>query len=210
MRKIFLTTIFLLIVFASRGLSQGVLFGVTAGTTTVAGPSAYMGPISSGGAGFTGSNFHIGGIMKIFVPVYPLTPVVSFNYHKLKGNSNGTETSQNIYSIGLSAQFTLSKQIVSPYLSVDGSYNYFGKFEFTSSGSASSNSTYTASNSPSSPNTLSSKARFGGGLGVGADFNIIPHADLDLSIRYQIMNLLGAKTSEESISFFTVNMAVLF
>lgn len=209
MRKIF-TTIFLLTFFASQGFTQGILAGINTGITNVAGPKAYTDPISAGGAGFTSSNFHIGGVMKIFVPVFPLTPVISFNYHALRGSSNGTETSQNIYSIGLSGQFTLSTGIASPYLSLDGSYNYFGQFNFTSPGSASPNSTYTAGTTPSSPNTLSSKTRFGGGIGIGTDLNVIPHADLDVSARYHIMNLLGAKTSEDTISFFTVNIAVLF
>lgn len=213
MRKIFVT-IFLLTFLASQGFSQGIshhiLVGISSGITNVAAPEAYTDPISTGGAGFESGNFHIGGVMKIFVPVFPLTPVISFNFHALRGNSGGVTTSQNIYSIGLSGQFTVSKGIASPYLSLDGSYNYFGKFDYTSSNSASPNSTYTASTTPSSPNTLSSRSRFGGGIGIGTDLNIIPYADLDVSARYQIMNLLGAKTSEDTISFFTFNIAVLF
>ena len=204
MKKTLLLVLLLLIVSFSEISAQGIFFGVSGGVTSVTGPEAYTKDISSGGAGFSTDN-HFGILSKLHFPISPITPVISFTYHALRGNSSGTETSQNIFSIGTSLQFTLTAGKISPYISLDGSYNFFGKFKIDNPPPS-----YTFDTSPSSATALSSKNRFGGGVGLGADLNFIRNIDIDLSIRYSIMNMLGAANSEENIDFVTFNAAILF
>ena len=204
MKKILLILPLFLIISFSQIFAQEVFIGVTGGKTSVTGPAAYTNNISSGGAGFS-SEAHFGILSKFHFFISPITPVISFILHTLRGNSNGTETSQNVYSIGTSLQFTLLAATVSPYVALDGSYNFFGKFNIDNPPVP-----YSPDKSASSASTLATKNRFGGGIGVGADLNLINHIDIDLSIRYSIMNLLGTDISENNINFLTVNAAVLF
>lgn len=204
MKKTLLILLLFLTVSFSEIFAQGIFFGVSGGVTSVKGPEAYTKDISSGGAGFS-SESHFGIISKFHFPISPITPVISFTYHALRGNSAGTETSQNIFSIGTRLQFTLTAGMISPYISLDGNYNFFGKFKIDNPPPS-----YTPDTSPSSATALSSKNRFGGGVGLGTDLNIIRNIDIDLSVRYSIMNMLGANTSEENIDFVTFNAAILF
>ncbi|MGA8263449.1 MAG: hypothetical protein WB779_03315 [Ignavibacteriaceae bacterium] len=193
-----------LIISFSEIFAQEVFIGVKGGITSVTGPAPYTNDISSGGAGFS-SEANFGILSKFHFFISPITPIISFTVHTLRGNSNGTETSQNVYSIGTSLQFTLTAAAVSPYVALDGSYNFFGKFNIDNPPAF-----YSPDKSPSSATTLASKNRFGGGVGLGIDLNLISGIDIDLSVRYSIMNLLGADTSENNINFLTFNAAILF
>ena len=204
MKKTLLILPLFLIIGFSQVFAQEVFIGLTGGISSVTGPTAYTNDITSGGAGFS-SEAHFGILSKFHFFISPITPVISFAIHTLRGNSNGTETSQNVYSVGTSFQFTLKAAEVSPYVALDGSYNFFGKFHIDNPPVP-----YTPDKSASSATALASKNRFGGGIGVGADLNFIKNIDIDLSVRYSIMNLLGADTSENNINFLTVNAAVLF
>ena len=204
MKKAILIIPLFFIIGCSQIFAQGVFFGATAGITSVTGPAQFTDDISSGGAGFS-SDYHFGVLAKFRFFIKPITPVISFTKHLLRGNSNSTETSQNIYSIGTCLQFTLTTGKISPYISLDGSYNFFGKFNIDAPPIA-----YTPDKSPSSATALSSKNRFGGGIGLGTDLNLIDNIDIDLSVRYSIMNLIGAQASEDNIGFVTINAAILF
>jgi opacity protein-like surface antigen len=204
MKKTLLILPLFLIISFSQIAAQEVLIGVTGGISSVTGPAAYTNDISAGGAGFS-SEAHFGILSKFHFFISPITPVISFTLHTLRGNSNGTETSQNVYSIGTSLQFTLLAATVSPYIALDGSYNFFGKFNINNPPVL-----YSPDKSASSASALASKNRFGGGIGAGADLNLIKNIDIDLSIRFSIMNLLGSSASEDNINFMTVNAAILF
>lgn len=204
MKKILLILAIIFIPAIANNFGQSkVLFGLGAGTSNIFGATAFNESIASGGGGFT-STFNIGAVMKFSVPIAPMTPKVYFNYYMLRGNAPGVETSQNIFSIGLSTQFTVTRGQISPYVALDGSYNYFDKFKYSTT---SSNTPNTASGSPSN---LSSKSRIGGGFAIGADVNVIEKLDLDFSIRYNIMNLWGTSNSEPNLQFLTFNASVLF
>ncbi len=189
---------------ANNSFAQSTFWGLSVGTTSLQGSDAYTGDISTGGAGFS-TEFHAGMLVKFQVPISPVTPVVSFNYTSLKGNDDGTETSQSIYSLGLGGQFTISAGRVSPYIALDLAYNYFGKYEVTNPPAG-----YSSSPLPNGPTELSSKSRMGGGIGVGVDINLIQGIDIDLSGRVMILNLLGKKNSEDNLQSFTFNTAILF
>ena len=51
--------------------------------------------------------------------------------------------------------------------------------------------------------------RFGAGVGVGSVISVIPSMDLDLSAKYNFMNLMG-RGDEGKINSFTLNLLILF
>lgn len=204
MKKLLLVSILALIFLSPNSYSQGTFFGMSIGTTSLQGSDSYSGDISSGGAGFA-TEYHIGMLVKVRVPVSPLTPVFSFNYTALRGSDNGATTSQGIYSLGLGGQFSISAGKVSPYVALDMSYNFFGKFNITGAPAG-----YVASSEKNSPMALSTQSRLGGGIGMGVDLNLIEGVDLDISGRIMILNLLGKKNGENNLHSITFNAAVLF
>jgi len=204
MKKILLTLTAVIFLSTSYNFAQStVLVGLSVGTSNISGSTAYNESIAAGGGGFS-SAFHFGAAMKFSVPIPPMTPRFFFDYYMFRGNEAGVETSQNIFSIGLSTQFTVTRGMISPYLSLDGCYNYFDKFKYSTI------SSYTPNTASGSPSNLSSRSRFGGGFAIGADVNLIEKLDIDLSIRYNVMNLFGGGSSEPNLQFLTFNASVLF
>lgn len=204
MKKLLLVSILALTFLSTNSYSQGAFFGMSVGTTSLQGSDSYSADINNGGAGFS-TEYHIGMLIKVRVPVSPLTPVISFNYTALRGSNNGTSTSQGIYSLGLGGQFSISAGEVSPYVALDVSYNFFGKYNITGAPAG-----YAASSEKNSPMALSTQSRLGGGIGMGVDLNLIRGIDIDLSGRIMILNLLGKKNGENNLHSVTFNAAVLF
>lgn len=204
MRKILIFLILAVSFIANNSFAQKTYVGINLGTTSLQGSDGYSSDISSGGAGFS-TEYHIGMLVKLQVPIAPLTPVLSVTYTSLKGSDNGTETSQGIYSLGLGGQFSISAGMFSPYFALDLSYNFFGKYDIKNAPAG-----YTTSNEANGPTALSSQSRLGGGIGMGVDINLIQGIDIDLSGRIMVLNLIGKKNSEDNLNSLTFNASILF
>jgi hypothetical protein len=154
----------------------------------------------------------MGLVVKLGLPLIPLTPRAFVLYHSLNGTDNiveqlgkGTtinsldvENSQSLLSVGLGVQygFIPIPAGVDPYLAIDLMYNSFGELE---------------GKTPTQTIVLNkSLSRFGLGLGVGAEISIIPVLNIDLLVSYQMMNLIGKEDGESSLSTLTVDAFLLF
>ena len=150
-------------------------------------------------------------IVKLGLPLVPITPRAFILYHTLNGsedlvdplekgtsiNSTNIENSQSILSVGLGVQYGFIPVPVGvdPYLAIDLLYNKFGEFKQTTYGNE---------------ETFDGESRFGLGLGVGAEISLIPVLNLDVLVSYQMMNLVGKEEGESSLSTITLDAFLLF
>ncbi|MCL5031252.1 MAG: porin family protein [Bacteroidetes bacterium] len=192
--------VFLFFLFLSNIASaQLVRFGLGGGLTSLKSPDAFVNSIENNGLGFS-NNYHLTAIVKFNFPLIPITPAAFIDYHILRGsgsrNSNNIETSLNIFSIGVEGELIIIPlPLVKPYVAADISYNKFGDLQETSQ-----------LGSGSQPGMT----RYGGALGVGAEITALPSIDLDLSIKYQLFNLVGKDSNESNINGITLNLILLF
>ncbi len=197
MKKLTTILISLCFIFMFAGLNRAqIKIGIGGGLTSIQSPNALKESISSGGKGFTG-NYHYTVMAKLSLPLVPFTPAAFIDYHILRGSgsigSKTVETSMDIFSLGLEGEFTLLPiPFLSPYFCVDVALNKFGKLEETGMASQ------------------AGMSRYGAGLGVGAVLSILPKIDIDGSIKYQFMNLIGKSSGEGSINALTLNILLLF
>ena len=189
----------LLILIFSGLTSAQIKIGLGGGLTSIQSPDAYKNDVASGGEGFTG-NYHLTAIAKLSLPLIPFTPAAFIDYHVLRGSGNrgsyAVETSMNILSIGLEGELTLLPiPVLSPYVCADFALNKFGQLEETSQlGSI----------------VQSGVSRYGVGIGVGAVLTVLPKIDIDGSIKYQLLNLIGKNSGESNINALTLNIILLF
>lgn len=204
------TVIFFAAMLSSTTNAQLFSIGVGGGLTNVLGSEDYTNKISEEGLGFS-TEWNMGIIAKLGLPLIPITPRAFILYHTLnssediieplgKGsiiNSSGIEYSQSILSVGLGIQygFIPVPAGIDPYLALDLMYNGFGEFKQTTFGNE---------------ETFDGESRFGLGLGVGAEITIIPVLNIDLLVSYQMMNLVGKEEGEPSLSTLTLDAFLLF
>ncbi len=178
--------------------AQLVRFGLGGGLTMIKSPAEYTNSVENNGLGFT-NNYHLTAIAKLNFPLIPITPAVFIDYHVLRGsssNSSNIETSQNIFSFGAEGELSiLPLPLVKPYAVLDISYNKFGDLQVTS---------------PLGSGSVPGVTRYGGALGIGAEITALPSIDLDLSLKYQIFNLVGKDSGESNITALTLNLILLF
>jgi hypothetical protein len=212
MKKITITTAIIFAVMLSFTVNaQSFSIGVGGGLTNVVGSEDFTKKISEGGLGYS-TEWNMGVVVKLGLPLVPLTPRAFVLYHSLnasdnienivfaKGtsiNSDNFEFSQSILSVGLGVQygFIPIPVGVDPYLAIDLMYNNFGEFKRTRIGIE---------------ETFDGFSRFGLGLGVGAEVSIIPMINIDLLVSYQMMNLVGKDDGEIALSTLTVDAFLLF
>jgi Outer membrane protein beta-barrel domain len=194
---VFLLYFFLLFSFNIN--AQSIRLGLGGGLTSITSPSYYTDNISNGAYGFKG-NYHLSLIAKLNLPLLPITPAFFIDYHYL--NSSGqfdsveVSYSQRIFSIGVEGEWDfLPLPIVKPYLLVNVALNNFGELKATTSNEIFGQSSFT---------------RYGAGVGLGTVLSVIPSMDLDLSAKYNFMNLVGKKSGEGAINSFTLNLVILF
>ncbi len=198
MKKFAMLSLFMLIIFGSLASAQ-IKIGLGGGLTSIQSPDAFKNDVASGGEGFTG-NYHLTAMAKLSLPLIPFTPAAFIDYHVLRGsgtrNSYAVETSMNILSFGVEGELTLLPiPILSPYVCADFALNKFGQLEETSQlGSI----------------VQGGKSRYGVGLGVGAVVTALPKVDIDGSIKYQFLNLIGKDSGESNINALTFNIILLF
>ncbi len=193
--KIILITLSIIFIFAGLDKAQ-IKIGIGGGLTSIQSPGNFKADISSGGLGFTG-NYHYTVMAKLSLPLVPFTPAAFIDYHILRGSgtfaSQSIKTSMDIFSLGLEGEFNvLPLPFLSPYICADAALNKFGKLERTGMAGTSGIS------------------RYGVGIGVGAVLSILPAIDIDGSVKYQLMNLIGKSSGEGSINAITLNIIVLF
>jgi len=188
-----------LFIFSLTANAQSIRLGLGGGLTSITSPSYYTDNISNGGYGFKG-NYHLGLIAKLNLPLLPITPALFIDYHYL--NSSGQfdtaaiSFTQRIFSIGAEGEWDfLPLPFVKPYLLVNFALNHFGELQATTANQIYGQSSFT---------------RYGVGVGVGTLLSVIPSMDLDLSAKYNFMNLLGKSSGEGDIKAFTLNLLVLF
>ena len=89
MKKIsfILFSVFLILFFNSIVPAQSIKVGVGGGLTSVQGPDRYTNDISQDEFGFS-SEYNFGAIVKVDIPLIPLTPRGFFLYHQLSSNED--------------------------------------------------------------------------------------------------------------------------
>lgn len=198
MKKIsfFLFSFILILFFNSIVLAQSVKVGVGGGLTNIQGPDSYTNDISQNGLGFS-SEYNLGAIVKVDIPLIPITPRGFFLYHKLSSNEYVTEFSQSISSLGLGLQYSFVPIPVGfdPYLFLDLTFNNFGDFTETVNGIETK---------------FDGSSRYGLQLGIGTEVTIVPFINLDIIAGYGWFNLTGKDDGEETISAFTLDAFLIF
>lgn len=202
------TALFSLLLFLSiTSSSNAQLFqiGAGGGLTQILAPKAYTNSVEDGGYGFS-SEWNVGVIAKLGLPLIPITPRAYFLYHTLTGNGElnpiyygepNVEFKQTITEIGIGAQYNFVPLPAGfdPYIALDIFYSNFGKLS--------------ANGMEDTPFTYDGN-RFGAGIGLGTEVTIIPIIDLDVYASYKMFNLVGKDSGEETVSAFTLDVFVLF
>jgi hypothetical protein len=197
--KVFLTLLLLLTISSSIN-AQLFQLGAGGGLTQILAPKSYTNSVSDGGLGFS-TEWNIGAIAKLGLPLLPITPRAFFLYHSLSGSGDSTGNTQNIeytqtiseIGLGLQYNFVPLPAGFDPYIALDLAYNSFSALE---------------RNGTEIPDTKVS--RFGAGIGLGTEITIIPILDFDVYASYKMFNLIGKENDEETISAFTLDVFVLF
>ncbi len=177
--------------------------GAGGGLTQILAPESYTNSVEDGGLGFS-SEWNAGAIVKIGLPLIPITPRAYFLYHSLTGSGEADPTlyqdpnveyTQSISEIGIGIQYNFVPLPAGfdPYIALDIAYNSFSTLE---------------GNGNAVPNTNDS--RFGGGIGLGTEITIIPIIDLDVYASYKMFNLVGKEDGEETVTALTLDVFILF
>ncbi|MEN6510751.1 MAG: outer membrane beta-barrel protein [Chloroherpetonaceae bacterium] len=107
-------------------------------------------------------------------------------------------TSTKIVPISAGLQLYPFHSIISPYLSGNLAYSYI----YSTVDQKVLGASIAVSSTPSD-------SRFGAGIGIGIDFDLKIIA-LNLEGKYHYVNLIGKSDNEESKSFFTLGVGVIF
>jgi len=175
-----------LIFFFLTSSSNGQLFqlGAGGGLTQILAPESYT--------NFYSSEWNVGVMAKLGLPLLPITPRAFFLYNSLSGNgfsNTGNESSAsgevglNIteFGVGLQYNFVPLPTGFDPYIALD----------LTMTG-------------------YSGLTRFGGDVGIGTEITIIPILDFDVFASYKMFNLIGKEDGEDTITALTLDVFVLF
>ena len=189
----------MIITFSSLSNAQIFQIGAGGGLTQILAPSYYTDAVSDGGLGFS-TGWNAGAIIKIGLPLIPLTPRAYFLYHSLSGsgeipsNTQNVEYTQSISELGIGVQYNFVPLPAGfdPYIALDLAYNSFSSLE---------------TNGTEEPE--SKVNRFGGGIGVGTEITIIPIIDIDVYASYKMFNLVGKEDGEDTITAFTLDAFIL-
>lgn len=134
------------------------------------------------------SGYNLGFKAKLSIPAVPLRPVVIAGYNNF---SRESITLQNrILTFGAGLEYSpISFGVVSPYLGLDAAMNIL-----------SSNAT-----------DAHGVARFGGGVGVGAELNLPAFPiSFDLEAKYRFNNLVGKMETELGRNHLQIGVTVGF
>ena len=199
-QTIFTVTLIFLIS-ASLSNAQMLKVGVGGGITQVLSPDYLTNKVSEGGLGYS-TEWNIGAIGKLDLPLIPITPRAFIFDHMLSGNGTNelnqdVENSQSIFEYGFGAQYNFVPAAMGfdPYIALDLSFSTFGDFTKKVNGVETKTNGYT---------------RFGGGIGVGSEVTIVPIVNLDLYLCYKVLNLTGKEDNEDTMSILTLDALITF
>ena len=198
-----LITFLILFVFTSISSAQLVKVGVGGGITQVLAPDRITKKVSEGGRGFS-TEWNLGLVAKVDLPLIPITPRAFLLYHMFSGSGDldpnfyiepSVEYKQSVFEIGVGAQYNFIPAPLGfdPYIALDLSFSSYGKLK---------------GNDIEVPE--SSFTRFGGGVGIGTEVSIVPIVNLDLYLSYKMLNLIGKEDGEETISAVTLDAFIIF
>ena len=188
--------------------AQLIKIGAGGGITQILGPESLTNEITTsngwGGAGFS-TEWNIGLIGKVDLPLIPITPRGFIIYHSFAASKEfpeievnpKIETNQTILEIGLGAQYNFIPAPLGfdPYIALDISLNTFGDYTTNVNGEEIK---------------TDGGSRFGGGIGLGTEVTIIPLINLDFYLSYKMLNLTGKEDGEETISAVTLDAFIIF
>ena len=196
MKKMSILFLFFLLPFflAQNVNAQSIDLGFGGGLTFVESPNSY-----TDATGFS-QEFHVGIKGKLNFPLVPITPVGFIDYHFLRGTQTVAamdyDTKQNILTFGLGGELTLVPGPLSPYASLDFEFNRIGDLRVSG---------------PTGDVTVSDNvSRTGLGIGAGVMVKLIPLFNVDVSLKYQMLNLFGKEDGEETIGIINLNAALFF
>ena len=203
----FLIIVFFVSIFSCSTFAQLLKVGVGGGVTQILGPESFTNDISAteneSGAGFS-TEWNIGLVGKLDLPLIPITPRGFIYYHSLSGKrefpeivANPTiETSQTILEIGLGAQYNFVSipAGVDPYITLDLYSATFGEYSRKVNEEESRSDGIT---------------RFGGSVGIGTEVSIVPVVNLDLCLSYKMFNLVGKEDGEGTVSAVTLDAFIM-
>ena len=189
----FLVILFILLTTSS--FAQGIKLGIGGGISA----------ISNSNSGLSNnSGYHLSAKAKLDIPLFPIKPVVFIQYYVLDGNYGFTtplisysgSTTQKIFSFGFGGEFELIPGPISPYLALDFGYNNIGEIHYD----------------PAILDQFSYPAvsRTGIDIGVGTEIKIPLLFSLDISAKYNMLNLFGKPAGEGSINAVNLNLSVIF
>ena len=118
--------------------------------------------------------------------VLPLNITGMAMYNRLPNKVGGESDQQWMFGGGL--EYAMMSLVVHPYIGGDVFYTSF---------------TNSAAGSPT-------KSRGGAGIGIGAIFGLPGSGGIDVSAKYQMMNLMGKDSGEETLSQISINAAWMF
>jgi hypothetical protein len=176
--KLFLTSQLLLTISSSTN-AQLFQLGAGGGLTQILAPESYT--------NYYSTEWNVGVIAKLGLPLLPITPRAFFIYNSLYGagedSSSTFYTDQEISELGVGIQYNFVPLPAGfdPYIALD--------LEMSS---------------------YSGLYRFGGGIGLGTEITIIPIIDVDVYACYKMYNLVGKSEGEETITAFTLDAFILF
>jgi len=131
------------------------------------------------------TGFHVGAKARLHGSI-PVNIVLSGNYNRLP-NKSGSE-SDVIWMIGAGLEYPIPSIEVKPYLGADV---LVSSFSSTAAGSQ-------------------SITREGLGLGAGVAFPVPAVGNFDVSVKYQMLNLVGKESNEDTISQIAANVSLMF
>lgn len=194
-------TAFLL--FSSSSSAQLFQIGAGGGLTQILDPSYYTDSPGDGGLGFS-TEWNVGVIAKLGLPLIPITPRAYFLYHSLSGSGDAdtqfyqdqsVDITQSISELGVGVQYNFLPLPAGfdPYIALDIAYNSFSSIDV---------------NDNEVPD--SKQNRFGGGIGIGTEITIIPIINVDVYASYKMFNLIGKEDGEENVTAFTLDAFIMF
>lgn len=214
MKKLF--TVLLVLVSTTLISAQSFKIGVGGGLTTFTAPESLTKDISEGGFGVS-VGYHFGAKARFSLPVIPLAFFCEINYSPLKGEEDVDynnlyghnikmhyETESSLLSIGIGAQYSIIPGPISPYASAEVIYNSLADMKVKYSGTS-------GSTIVKEEMTVSEKFnRTGVGLGAGVFISVLPLIDIDVNVKYKIVNVAGKEDGEDTMSLVNVNATVFF
>ena len=202
-KMMFLLAFASVLIFSSNAaFGQMIKFGIGGGINTIQAPNGYTNSIESGGLGFS-AGYHLGILAKLSVPLSPITPIGFVNYSRFKNSETlsfgDVSISQSIFTIGVGGELSVLPLPgpLSPYITADVDYNKFSDFSVTYPSGL------------QNPYTGGGMSRYGIGVGVGTEVNLIA-IKFDVNAKYKIYNLIGKKNGEDNITAFEISAYLMF